>query len=102
MMVGDYCGDGARLFTLAGEPLYWRGGLMTSYFRVPTKLEARWTNEGAVCLHEPRLLNTANPDVAQLFPEGLAKAITDQCAIPACANTDLYNFDGALRLSGNP
>lgn len=106
MMVGDYCGDG-RAFTVAGEPLRWKGGLV-NFYTFPSSLEARWTNEGATCLNEPRLRVTSSPLAVQLFGPDIDAAIADHClqvsgrVIPACTDLNVNNFDGAARVSGNP
>lgn len=100
MMVADYCGDGTP-FTVAGEPLRWKGGLV-GFYTFPSSLEARWTNEGAQCLYEPRLRHTSSTLAPQLFGPDIDKAIHDHCSIPLCSDLDANNFDGAQRVSGNP
>jgi hypothetical protein len=100
MLVADYCGDGST-FTVAGEPLRWRGGLV-GFYTFPSSLEARWTNEGAACLYEPRLRHTTSTLAAQIFGPDIDKAILDHCSIPMCSDLDVTNFDGAMRVSGNP
>ncbi len=100
MMVADYCGDGTP-FTVAGEPLRWRGGLV-DFYTFPSSLEARWTNEGAVCLNEPRLRHTTSTLAPQIFGADIDKAINDHCSIPKCSDLDVTHMDGAMRISGNP
>lgn len=100
MMVADYCGDGTP-FTVAGEPLRWKGGLV-NFYTFPSVLEARWTNEGATCLYEPRLRHTSSTLAPQIFGNDIDKAILDHCWIPKCSDLDAHNFDGSLRVSGNP
>jgi ADYC domain len=100
MMVADYCGDGTP-FTVAGEPLRWKGGLVY-FYKFPSVLEARWTSEGATCLYEPRLRSTTSTLAPQIFGPDIDKAIRDHCTIPRCSDPDANNFAGSLRVSGNP
>jgi hypothetical protein len=101
MMVADYCGDGTP-FTVAGERVRWKGGLM-GFYTTPSSLEARWTSQGAACLGEPRLERTSSPLADQLFGPDIAAAVLAHCPnLPRCKNNDVNNFDGSLRVSGNP
>lgn len=100
MMAADYCGDGTK-FTVAGEPLRWRGGLV-DFYTFPSSLEARWTNEGATCLNEPRLRHTTSTLAPQIFGPSIDAAIAAHCAIPKCSDLDVTHFEGASRVSGNP
>ncbi len=100
MLVADYCGTG-KAFTVAGEPLRWKGGAMTSFYSPPTSLEARWTHEGAACLNVPRMLHTsASP--SDVPWTNINDAIAQECTLPACTDLNVHNFDGAYRVSGNP
>lgn len=102
MMVADYCGDGTP-FTIAGERVRWKGGLV-GFFTQPSALEARWSSQGAVCLHQPRLKGSTHPLALELFGTSVEVAIERHCPkqIPVCSDLDVNNFDGASRISGNP
>jgi hypothetical protein len=103
MLVADYCGDGEP-FTVAGQLLVWRGGLV-DYFAPAATLEARWDEHGAVCLDTPRMANPTTQEGADEFPKIWA-AIEERCdkakIPPPCANPDPDDLAGALRISGNP
>lgn len=79
MLVADYCGTG-KAFTVAGEPLRWKGGAMTSFYTPPVSLEARWTHQGAACLNVPRLRDTSSPLAPELWPD-LDAAVAVECSI---------------------
>jgi hypothetical protein len=105
LLAADYCGAGFP-FTVAGEPLLWKGRPgepMDHFYRNlrPTKLEARWNENGAVCLMWPRLYETESADARRDFPDIFA-AIRSHCFVPECTNEDPVDLDGALRVSGNP
>jgi hypothetical protein len=101
MLVADYCGKGTP-YTVSGEPLVWKGGVLTDYLLPPAGLEARWTENGALCLGKVRLLETDSPDAPVLFPDPIEDMIGAECSVPYCANTDPNDLDGALRVSANP
>jgi len=102
LLVADYCDIGAH-FTVSGEPLVWKGGLITDFATDPTTLEARWNERGAICLQIPRLqANPAPPEAG--FPPNIWTDIVGKCqnrTPPHCANTNPSDFDGALRVSAN-
>jgi hypothetical protein len=101
LLIADYCDKGAH-FTVSGQPLVWTGGLVTHFAAEPTTLEARWDQNGAICLHEPRL--SANPAPDAGFPPNIWDAIVQLCGAqtpPSCANVDPKDFDGGLRVSAN-
>jgi ADYC domain len=103
LLTADYCGDGTA-FTVAGEPLRWTGDVMP-YIRRPSQLEARWSSKGADCLNEPRLKRTSSPDAVALFGQDISATIAAHCpnVIPPCSpDVSIDNFNGSLRLSGNP
>lgn len=67
MLSADYCGTGTAL-TVIGTPIVWQqnppGAAMT--YRFPPlsgNLEARWNENGAICLNTPRLREHPNSDV---------------------------------------
>lgn len=103
MLAADYCGTG-RPFTVAGQPLAWRDPQQVMHFYAgATTLEARWDENGATCLGRPRLLHPVNAAGAQLFPDIYA-AIASECPLlfdHPCTNTNLYDFEGADRVSAN-
>lgn len=99
LLVGDYCGTG-KPFTVAGQKLAWQGGQMT-YFSTPRRLEARWSERGAVCLEQPRMARPTTAEGAALFPD-IEAAIAAECARPPlCEPRTPYDFAGALRVSAN-
>jgi ADYC domain len=104
MLVADYCGTGVA-FTVAGEPLFWRSPPRMDYPGAeavpayPYEIEARWTAEGAACLGTPRLAVT---EAHHAFGD-VAAAIAAECpGLPACANTDAWDFDKAILVTANP
>lgn len=98
MLVADYCGGGTA-FTVAGQPLVWKG-TGVDYFSSPRRFEARWTEAGAACLYEPRLL-FPTPLGRKLFPD-LKTVIANECWPPRCVDLDFAAFDGADRISASP
>jgi len=72
MLTADYCGDGT-IFTANGTPLEWRNQLGTVLPAGAPKfsdIEAIWSEDGALCLSNPRL--------AELWE------VEEHCTIPAC------------------
>lgn len=108
-LVADYCGDG-HSFTINGQPLYWKTADGTMRFAgAPGTLEARWSEHGAECLSQPRLLSSDSPAVHELFPDGddgtpgIWAAIAERCALPpACAEQQAFGFSGAHVVTANP
>lgn len=112
MLGGDYCGIG-HPFTVAGQPLLWRDLEWTAipvnpppgYFRGPynntakktslismTKvLEARWNQDGAICLNTPRVTYRPTASAQIEFPNGVAAAMAATCPPetipPPCTGT---------------
>jgi hypothetical protein len=78
MLTGDYCGNGTP-FTVAGEKIKWQdewGYYNTvndpSYIPMTKVLEARWDENGAICMNMPRVDYNydSNNELAQpYFPE---------------------------------
>lgn len=104
MLVADYCGTG-QTFTLAGEPLVWKGGLQTAYAMSPGSIDARWDEHGAICVGEPRLVSTTNPQAATLFPD-VESMIKNAChaanhPVQPCTNLDVEDLDRGLVISAN-
>jgi hypothetical protein len=101
LLIADYCGNGAH-FTVPGQPLVWMGGLVERFATEPASLEARWDENGAICLHIPRLVANPSPDAG--LPPNTWNWIFQRCGAqtpPFCANLHTEDFDGALRVSGN-
>jgi hypothetical protein len=75
MLTADVCGDG-QSFTVHGQPLYWADA--KGITRLPDarwRVEAVWSEHGAVCINQPRR------------PE-LAAAIEQQCGpLPRCTSS---------------
>ncbi len=61
-------------------------------------IEARWTKDGAACLHRPRIHVNPTSDSLAAFPDGPVLA----CSIPACEDLDVTNMDGAHLVSASP
>jgi hypothetical protein len=106
MFSADYCGTGMS-FTMRGEPITWRSISGMEMLTSPSSFEARWDENGARCLEEPRALNTTNTTLAAQYPD-IADAIKQDCATvarrppPPCSNPDPAIYDpGDLVISGN-
>jgi hypothetical protein len=84
MLSADYCGNGTAL-TVPGMPILWQqhaspggGSTIGMTYRVqpqPGSLEARWNENGAVCLDTPRLAVHPDPQ----FPD-VGQSIQQACA----------------------
>jgi hypothetical protein len=102
MYAADYCGIG-EAFTLQGTDMGWadhKGWL--DYFYPPATMdfEARWNENGAICLEKVRLGGTT-PE----FPFGVDLAIDAKCGSkrpPKCSDVDFTNFAGAHLITGSP
>jgi hypothetical protein len=57
MLTADYLGFG-EAFTVGGKPLQWASSLGWHMVAAPGSSEAVWSEQGAVCLDEPRLADT--------------------------------------------
>lgn len=101
MLTADYCGKGIS-FTLAGEPIAWKGGLLSDYPSGAnlTSIDARWTAQGATCLVEPRIRSSSNPQAVTEFPDVLQE-IYSHCALPSCMDLNKSSLGGALIVSVN-
>jgi hypothetical protein len=75
MITADYCGDG-HSYTQDGTPLEWenQGGTVLPDGE-PGSLEAIWTEAGAVCLDDPRVVGLA--EVACTLPSCAALSLDD-------------------------
>lgn len=72
MITADYCGKGLS-FTAVGQPLAWideRGNFPEHLLPSVDGVEARWSEDGALCLDTPRLVPREEVD--------------DWCSIPVC------------------
>ena len=103
LLAADYCGTG-KPFTVAGQPLAWRDPQQVmQFYSGASALEARWGASGAICLSRPRLSTPANAAGAQLFPN-IWQAIAAECPDllnRPCTNSNIYQFEGADRVSAN-
>lgn len=105
-LAADYCGLGTP-YTLAGEPLVWKGGQQPNYPALPaghaiTSLDARWYEGGALCYDEPRIKVTTNPGVIRTPLIDPVSAIAAECPwLPTCANHDWTDMDGAKLVTAN-
>jgi hypothetical protein len=101
LLIADYCGTGAHL-TVSGEPLVWKGGAIPDYATPPEDLEARWDENGAICLDRPRLV--ANRPANGGFSPNIWDDIAAACPAgvpPQCVDPEPQNMNGALRISAN-
>lgn len=98
-LVADICGTG-KPFTSFGEKVVWKGDLV-SYFSAPQTFEGRWTENGAKCIHEPRMVNPSTELGALVFKD-IWGQIRKECDPVRCLNLDVNDFQGAYRNSGNP
>jgi hypothetical protein len=98
-LVSDICGTG-QPFTSFGERVVWKGDLM-QYFETPDTFEGRWTENGAKCIHKPRMEEPSTELGASLFKD-IWGQIRKVCDPVLCVNLDVNDFQGAYRNSGNP
>lgn len=103
MFSADYCGTGSA-YTVDGEPLVWRDRGSMHFWQNPRELEARWDENGAICLDSPRLLRSTSPLAPHVFDWA---EITKECAdvkhsLPPCTESDPTLWQGSeLVVSGN-
>ena len=86
MLSADYCGTG-RPFTVDGEQLVWRARSGMRFYGAPKTLEARWDENGALCVLDPRLRDTAVPEAVKEFPD-IWTAIDSECVPAKCRSFD--------------
>lgn len=92
MLSADYCGTGTP-FTTTGEPLVWQSLSGMQLRSSATSMEARWNEDGARCLDEPRAFNTRLPSLSAAFPD-IERAIANECGRPPpCKNSDPATYD---------
>jgi hypothetical protein len=102
MYVADYCNTGDS-FTVARQTLVWRKDPVWDYLFPPWKLEARWTENGAKCLNNPRMLYPSTPLGPIYFRDIYDALNAANCHPPSCMNNlDPYDLGGADRVSSNP
>jgi hypothetical protein len=80
-LVADYCGGGT-VFTVGGQRLEWVSddGMLSYPVFMQTRVEARWTPQGAACLDTPRI--TAHPTASsntEFPPDQLENMIENEC-----------------------
>lgn len=101
LYVADYCGTGGS-FTVARQKLVWKSTTV-NYLYPAWKLEARWTENGAKCLNNPRMLYPSTPRGPIDFPNISSALNAAGCHPAKCwPNLDTSDFDGADRISSNP
>jgi hypothetical protein len=100
MYTGAYC-PGGESFTVARQRLVWKSKTVPYAF-APWKLEARWTEAGAKCLNNPRMLYPSTPLGSVEFPDIYAALDAAGCHPPSCVRLDPEDIDGADRVSSNP
>jgi RNase P/RNase MRP subunit p29 len=110
LLTADYCGDGTA-FTVAGQRLVWRGGLV-DYIEPAVTEEAHWSEHGALCLDTPRMAVPTTEEGSRAFPD-IWGAIAARCHPPACGAAPMLVGPGGSnvpppvpdveqRVSGNP
>ena len=109
MWAGDYCGNGNPM-TVAGTPIKFRDN-HSWYNDIPTSnanydIEARWDENGAICLNEPRVDFQGG---AVNFPGGIEPLLApgewcddEHPRPPPCLGDDTSNFWGGHIISANP
>lgn len=102
MYAADYCGGGTP-WTLSGTPIRWKGGLVYSYQSSVGAIEARWNENGAVCLSSTRIQFPVAP--WNLNGQGMKDAILQECnalghPLPPCTGS-VYSLAGAKRISAH-
>jgi hypothetical protein len=97
MLTGDYCGVG-RGMTITGTQVRWRNRHL-DFAISPSGIEAKWSNEGAVCVSKMRL--EANPSIH--FPDP-RKALEQTCNLEECSDDPetWKPTEDVLVVSGNP
>jgi hypothetical protein len=82
MIMADYCGNG-HSFTVTGQRLRWSdsAGTMTIPSTFGKELEARWDENGALCLNTPRVDAHPTSESRAHFEEGIETAIDLVCGI---------------------
>lgn len=70
MLTADYCGHG-HSFTALGEPLEWvdeLGNFPAEALPSIDSVEAKWSEDGALCLDQPRLVARSEVDAHCILP----------------------------------
>lgn len=108
MFAADYCGNGDP-FTVAGQPLQWRDEF--NWFNdvsSTASVEARWNENGAMCLSVPRIDHGTTMLGTATFPDGVEPLldpahVPQWCAVrpPPCDQNPAAML-GAHTLSANP
>jgi hypothetical protein len=106
MFSADYCGKGFP-FTVSGQRLSWKDDLgWMSHLPGPMKVEARWNENGAVCLNTPRV--DQNPTALSIseFGASVLDEMAANCAPgtipPPCSDSDVNATDGMHLVTANP
>jgi hypothetical protein len=106
MLAADYCPSSDVPFTVSGQRLVWRDPYgIVDFFRDPQSLEARWNENGAICLDKPRMLKPTTLLGESLFTSpDVVTQILDHCGYvpPSCTDGNPHSWSGELRVSGNP
>lgn len=99
MLTANYCPG--ETFTVSGQPLVWRNGYGMNFRATPAELEARWDENGLVCLHRPRVETSKFPPAVAQYPD-VWTDIAKRCgALPRCADVDPWNtLPGEIVTSG--
>ena len=93
MITADYCGSGDA-FTIQGQPLHWRDRNGWNDTTIPgEKVEAAWSERGALCVGTPRLI--ANPPVPPAsFPDLTAELAAFGCTLPPTCTPEIIGAAG--------
>lgn len=114
LLTADYCGTG-RSFTVPWQPLQWKGhsdDAVDEYLAAPpvAEIEARWNQDGAICLSRPRMEVSTLNAARELFPNAseVRAAIDAECEaagrqpIPWCDPKTPDILADELRVSAHP
>ena len=90
MLAADYCGTG-QSFTRTGTRVEFKDGDLIDYVYTPTVVEARWDENGARCLSNPRRQNF----VPYIFDYIYAACLPIACFDTNMTSPSVYELDGA-------
>ena len=102
MITADYCGVGDA-FTVAGQPLEYADA--KGWLKLPNPgiaLEARWNENGAVCLNTPRIDKNPTPAGIAEFGGKVEQEIAATCKRPPPCTGNATEFQKQPWISANP
>jgi hypothetical protein len=102
MITADYCGVGDA-FTVAGQPLEYADAKGWLKLQNPAiALEARWNENGAVCLNVPRIDKNPTPSGIAEFGGKVEQEIAATCRRPPPCTGAATDFQKQPWVSANP